>query len=146
MGNVGFRTRVSNVSGSVFRLSFSAYTGRARHMHTTNLLALSPLPPQVASVAPGTALGFPELVHLGDSLLELDVLALLVAVSLVLRKSRVSLSPLVQNARSIFRRIAAVRPGIRDAKPYLALPRHVVCFEAAPVEGDQKMATAVSVC
>ncbi len=35
-------------------------------------------------VASRTALGFSELVHLGDSLLELDVLALLVGVSLVL--------------------------------------------------------------
>lgn len=36
-------------------------------------------------VAPRAALGLPELVHLGHPLLELDVLALLVAVSLVLR-------------------------------------------------------------
>lgn len=38
-----------------------------------------------SSVAASTALGFPQLVHLGDALLELDILALLVAVSLVLR-------------------------------------------------------------
>jgi hypothetical protein len=35
-------------------------------------------------VASCTALRLPQLVHLGDSLLELDVLALLVAVSLIL--------------------------------------------------------------
>lgn len=37
-------------------------------------------------VASSTAFGFPQLVHLGDSLLELDVLALFVAVSLILVK------------------------------------------------------------
>ena len=37
-------------------------------------------------VASCTALRLPQLVHLGDSLLELDVLALLVAVSLILVK------------------------------------------------------------
>jgi hypothetical protein len=35
-------------------------------------------------VAPLAALGLPQLVHLGHSLLELDVLALFVAMSLVL--------------------------------------------------------------
>lgn len=36
------------------------------------------------SVAPGTVLSSPQLVHLGNALLEFLVLALLVAVSLVL--------------------------------------------------------------
>ena len=38
----------------------------------------------MASIAPLAFLGRPEFVHLGDSLLEFDVLAFLVAVALVL--------------------------------------------------------------
>lgn len=64
------------------RLSFPAYTASPR-MYT----AKAPLAATLPSVAPRTALGLPELVHLGDALLELDVLALLVGVSLVLRQA-----------------------------------------------------------
>ena len=40
------------------------------------------------SVAPRSTLGRPQLVHLGDALLELDVLALFVCVSLVLHEGQ----------------------------------------------------------
>lgn len=47
--------------------------------------------PARISIASGTTLGLPQLVHLGHSLLELVVLALLVAMTLILCSRPVSL-------------------------------------------------------
>jgi hypothetical protein len=83
-------------------------------------------------VTPRPVLGFPELVHLGHPLLELDVLALFVRMSLVLRLVLVSLSS----------PLSAGQLGL----VYLALPREVVRLVATPVEGDQEVGAAVAVC
>lgn len=96
---------------------------------------------QVRLVRSRTALRFSQLVHLGDSLLELDVLAFLVTVSLVLAIPCVSvLSSLTspQRARCSHRRIAR-------RETYRALPRSVPRILPALVEGDQEVGAAVSV-
>lgn len=56
----------------------------------TRRFALLPLLNFMTSIAPLAVLGRPELVHLGDALLELNVLAFLVAVTLVLQSKGVS--------------------------------------------------------
>lgn len=67
-----------NLRSSTFPLPSHMYSG---------CLSLLPCRRPTPSVTPRTVLGFPELIHLGHPLLELDVLAFLVAVSLVLQHS-----------------------------------------------------------
>lgn len=102
----------------------------------TRRFALFPSHNFMASVAPLAVLGRPELVHLGDSLLELDVLAFLVAVALVLESKGVS---------------SAIAPRARpplwttQLTTYFALPRQKVGIRATPVERDQQVGAAVAV-
>lgn len=88
------------------------------------------------SVAPRSILGRPQLVHLGDALFELDVLAFLVGVSLVLRVLLVCRS---------FVCLVLVVVGPQQWPSYLALPREVVGLVATPVQRDEKVGAAVAV-
>lgn len=115
-------------------------------MYTASLLLARPSPTATAaSVAPSTALGFPELVHLGHPLLELDILALLVAVSLVLQQ-RESACQSIRIQCWCCRPVSCSLAGRLGCHSYLTLPRQVVCLVPTPVEGDQKVGAAVSVC
>jgi hypothetical protein len=68
-------------------------------------------------------------------------LALLVAVSLVLRHTA-SVGRVPSTAV-----LAVASPLLGSARrcSYLALPRHVECLEATPIEGNQQVGAAVSV-
>lgn len=79
--------QAGQVSDAVYcRLSMPASTA-SPHMYTTSTSLARHSAGPSPSVAARAVLGRPELVHLCDPLLELDVLAFLVAVSLVLRQT-----------------------------------------------------------
>lgn len=82
-----FKNLSHQVSDAVYcRLSILAST-TSQHMYTASISPARHPASTRRSVAASAALGRPELVHLGNALLELDVLALFVAVSLVLRQA-----------------------------------------------------------
>lgn len=97
-------------------------------------------PSSTALVTPRTSLGLSELVHLGHPLLELDVLALFVAVSLVLWCGQYCQLPRDESGSG-----ASRLTGTLGWNPYVALPGKVVCVLTTTVEGDQEVAAAVAV-
>jgi len=98
----------------------------ALFVHST----LSPL-----SVASFAALSFPQFVHLGYPLLELDVLALLVGMSLVLRGLELVPRTWQQDSSG----------GGKAEQAHLTLPWQEIRLVSTPIEGNQEVCTAVSV-
>ena len=130
------------VSDAVYcQLSILASTAYSLHIYTARSSPARHPPSTRCSVAASTALGRPKLVHLGDTFFELDVLALFVAVSLVLRQAMsVDRVPL----RNPFRGFRPP-PGPARHNSYLALPRQIVRLKATAVEGNQQVGAAVSI-
>ena len=93
----------------------------------------------VSLVAPGTTLRSTELFHLSNALLELLVLALLVAMSLVLwgRKE--------YGISYIYCEINKVPSKRSGCETYLALPGKVVLLLSATVQWNQKVCARVAV-
>ena len=119
------------------------------------------LPPAAPLVTPGTALGLPQLIHLGHPLLELVVLAFLVAVPLLLQwtvsrvRAQISCPHCSSESRPRPPRRIAIqlgratqegRGGELRVSTYLTLPGQVVRVGPAPVEGDQEVGAVVPVC
>ena len=104
------------------------------------------MPIGLVSIAPGTVLGSPQLVHLGHTLLELFVLALFVAVSLVLliKEKGKKVIVLVKCANG-FCRGKERRVDHGGVTSYLALPRQVILCLSAPVQRDEQVGTRVPV-
>lgn len=97
------------------------------HLESNQLKPHSPT--EASLIAPRAVLRGPQLVHLGDALLELFVLAFLVGVSLVLAACPTSVS----------------HRCLRSVVSYLALPRQIVLLVAAAVQRYQQVRAAVSV-
>lgn len=114
--------------------------------------------PGSSLVTPRTALSLSQLVHPRHALLEFVVLALLVAVALVLLggKDVVSLHVVNPVQSSIFhlqslircrswRHLLELTLNWEGKRTHTALPRQVVCVDAATVQGDEEVRAAISV-